>query len=76
MCWHEWKINFPIFAIFSFLDMVVFVLKIGELSMKSTINQKIKNEKYIFHSFQLTAYLSCKFDHFWKDFFLVGDTLG
>ena len=27
MCWNEWKIYFLIFAIFSFRDMVDFVLK-------------------------------------------------
>ena len=67
MCWNEWKINFLIFAILSFWDMVVFVLKIGHFrlifSTKSTITQKIKFG--IFHSIQHYAHLSCKYSHFW-----------
>ena len=29
MCWNEWKINFLIFVIFSFWDMVAYAFKIG-----------------------------------------------
>ena len=34
MGWNEWKIIFQIFAIFSFWDMLVFVLKIGQFVVK------------------------------------------
>ena len=51
MCWNEWKIKFPIFTIFSFWDMVVFVFKIGKFVMnfeyKSTITQKSKSENWL-----------------------------
>ena len=45
-------------------------------SAKSAISQKLKIRKLIHHSFQHIAYLSRKFGHFWRIFFLVGDTLG
>ena len=70
--WNEWKINFLIFMIFSFWDMVTFVPKISQfsinLSTKSTITWKIENRrvrKSIFHSIQHCAHLLLKCEHFW-----------
>ena len=42
MCWHEWKINFQIF---SFWDMIIFVLKIVNFRWIFTITEKWKSEK-------------------------------
>ena len=60
-----------IFQFLVFWGMVVFVLKIRSfLCTKSTITQTLKIGELIFYSFQLIAHLSCKFDHFWRFFFV------
>ena len=68
--WNEWKINFPIFAIFRFWVMVDFVLKNhGKIDQKMCISQKLKIGKIgklKLHLFQHIPYLSCKFEHFWN----------
>ena len=69
MCRNEWKINFRIFAILSFWDIIIFVLKVGNFRLIFSITQKIKIAKIwniIFHSFQHIAHLSCKYGHFWR----------
>ena len=44
-------------------------------STKSTVSQKLIIGKLILHSFQHIAHISCKFSHFRRTSFLVGDTL-
>ena len=58
MCWNEWKINFQIYAIFSFWDIGIFVLKTVNFRWIFTTTRKIKIIKYIFHSIQHIAHLS------------------
>ena len=70
MCWNGWKINFNIYAIIIFWDMVIFILKIDNFrwifSAKSTITRKIYiSEKSDFHSIQLCGHLSWKLELFW-----------
>ena len=67
--WAETNEIFLIFAILSFRVMVDFVVKNDrKICRKSTIPQKIKNRKFIFHSFQHNPLLSCKFENFWNLF--------
>ena len=45
MCWNEWKIGFPILAIFIFWDMVDFVLKIpSELETQTTVYETLTTD--------------------------------
>ena len=67
MCWNEWKINFQIFAIISFWDMVIFVLKVSNFRWIFTITRKIKIGKIldmIFQSIQHISHLLCKDGYF------------
>ena len=56
MCWNEWKFNFSTFAIFIFWYMIFL------------IHDRLKYDL----PFQLIVHLFCKFELFWKTFFLFG----
>ena len=71
---NAWKINFPIFAIFSFWVLIDFLLKNRlTLSIKTTTSQRLKFVQKITHKVknqsQNNTHLSCKFEHFWTTFF-------
>ena len=63
--------DFTIYAIFSFWDMVVFVLIIGKFSMNFQYKidhnlQTVKIGNFIFYWFQHITHISWKFYHFWE----------
>ena len=70
MCWNEWKINFPFFRFYLFLELLwKFIENWEHFCIKMIITWKIYIRKIwnlIFLSIQLIPDLSCKFEHFWK----------